>query len=399
MRWLRAVPAVLVAATVLTPGAAAQPSSAPPPQSACANPSGVYPGAVPWGQRVVDASRVWPLTDGSGQTVAVIGTGVDAANAQFGPDQVLPVRGIGAGATAPAPDCDGRGTVAAGIVAARQNRSTTFAGVAPGAKVLPVRYLRPGGNSADSADPDALAAAIITAADAKAGVILVAVPSPVDSPALTAAVNDARRRGSVVISAASAKEEGAVTYPSATPGVLAVGSLNQQMQPVQRESGRHLSLSAPGADLVSVSAGGQGKLAHRWPVTDPSMAGAYVAGAAALLRAYRPELTPDQVITRLTLTANRPPGGTHDPRQGWGLVDAYTAVSADIPPDAVGPGGPLPRPVAGAIVPAAAPARPPVNELAGVVAIAGVGAAALVGLIVATFRRGRTRGWRPGRRA
>ncbi|AXB44105.1 S8 family serine peptidase [Amycolatopsis albispora] len=397
MRWWSAVPAVLVASAVLVPGAAAQPS-APPPQNTCANPSGSYAGAVPWGQRVVDASRVWPLTDGSGQLVAVIGTGVDAANAQFGPDQVMPVRGIGAGATAPAPDCDGRGTVAAGIVAAKQHRSTTFAGVAPGAKVLPVRYLRPGGNAADGADPDALAAAIITAVEAKAGVILVAVPSPVDSPALTAAVNDARRRGSVVISAASAKEDGAVTYPTATPGVLAVGSLNEQMQPVQREAGRHLSLSAPGAELVSVSAGGQGKLAHRWPVTDPSMAAAYVAGAAALLRAYRPELTPDQVVTRLTLTANRPPGGTHDPRRGWGLVDAYSAVSADIPPDAVAPGGPPPPPVAGTIVPAAAPARPPVNEAAGVIAIAGVGVAALVGLVVATFRRGRTRAWRPGRR-
>ncbi|MDT7800353.1 MAG: hypothetical protein QOI78_3786 [Actinomycetota bacterium] len=382
-------PAVLAVAGLMLTGSPTLAFAAPEAQ--CANPSGTYTGAVPWGQRLVDPARLWPLTRGAGQLVAVIGTGVDGQNTQFAPGQLE-----GGGGTE-ASDCDGRGTIAAGIVGAQPDPSTTFAGVAPGAHLLPIRYTQANGSSNDGGDPGALAGAIDTAVDRHAGVILVAVPAAFDSPALSGAVARARAGGAVVVSAATATQQGARTYPTATSGALGVGSVNQAGEPVQTEAGDYVGVAAPGAELVSTSAGAGGAVAHRWPVTDPGLAAAYVAGVAALVRAYHPNLTGDQVVTRLTLTAHRPPSGAHDPRLGWGVLDAYAAVSSTLPADVSPPGSavaPAPEP---AVIPAAAPARPASDVAAGTIALAGVALAAAAGVTVAAVRRARARGWRPSR--
>lgn len=380
-------PAALAVAGLVALGLPA--SAVAAPQAPCANPSGTYAGAVPWGQRLVDPARLWPLTRGEGQLVAVLGTGVDGRNTQFAPGQ------LEGGAGTERTDCDGRGTIAAGIVGAQPDPSTTFAGVAPGAHLLPIRYTAADGGG----DPGALAGAIDTAVGRHAGVILVAVPAAFDSPALSGAVARARSAGAVVVAAASATQQGARTYPTATSGVLGVGSVNPAGEPVQTEAGDYVGVAAPGAELVSTSAGAGGTVAHRWPVTDPGLAAAYVAGVAALVRAYHPELTGDQVVTRLTLTAHRPPSGGHDPRLGWGVLDAYAAVSSTLPAD-VAPPGSVPSAAPGpapAVVPAAAPARRPSDVAAGTIALAGVALAAAAGVTVAAVRRARRRNWRPSR--
>ncbi|UOX85119.1 S8 family serine peptidase [Amycolatopsis sp. FBCC-B4732] len=381
------IPAALAVAGLVAVGSPAVAAAAP--QAQCANPSGTYSGAVPWGQRQIDPSRIWPLTRGDGQLVAVIGTGVDGQNRQFAPGQ------LEGGAGTESADCDGRGTIAAGIVGAQPDPSTTFAGVAPGARLLPIRYTD--SSSRDGGDPGALAGAIDTALDRHAGVILIAVPAAFDSPALSGAVSRARSEGAVVVSAASATQQGARTYPTATSGVLGVGSVNQAGEPVQTEAGDYVGVAAPGAELVSTSAGAGGAIAHRWPVTDPGLAAAYVAGVAALVRAYHPDLTGDQVATRLTLTAHRPASGGHDPRLGWGVLDAYAAVSSTLPADIAPPGSAAPAATEPDVVPAAAPARHPSDVPAATIALAGVALAAAAGVTVAAVRRARRRGWRPSR--
>ncbi|WP_290062600.1 S8 family serine peptidase [Amycolatopsis solani] len=381
------IAAALAGAGLVTAGLPGTAAAAPEAQ--CANPSGTYSGAVPWGQRQVDPARLWPLTRGDGQLVAVIGTGVDGQNGQFRPGQ------LEGGAGTEQTDCDGRGTIAAGIVAAQPDPSTTFAGVAPGARLLPIRYTD--SSSRDGGDPGALAGAIDTALDRHAGVILIAVPAAFDSPALSGAVSRARSEGAVVVSAASATQQGARTYPTATAGVLAVGSVNQAGEPVQTEAGDYVGVAAPGAELVSTAAGAGGAIAHRFPVTDPGLAAAYVAGVAALVRAYHPDLTGDQVATRLTLTAHRPASGGHDPRLGWGVLDAYAAVSSTLPAGIAAPGSVAPAAPEPDVVPAAAPAQQPADVPAGTIALAGVALAAAAGVAVAAVRRARHRGWRPSR--
>jgi hypothetical protein len=383
------VVALVVASLVAAPGAAVA--------AGCSTPKGVYTGQTPWAQKLVDAPGIWPLSTGSGVLVAVVGTGVDASNAQFGDGQVLPEIDL-LPSGGPVADCDGRGTFAAGIVAARADRDTTFAGIAPGAKILPIRYTQSTSDSESSGgDPGTLATAITRAVDAHAGVILVVVPSGADSPALRAAVTRAHAAGDVVVSPAAASQQGARSFPTATPGVLGVGAVDQAGAAVQSESGDYVAIAAPGANLVSTSAGANGRIGLMWPVRAPSFAAAYVAGTVALLKSYRPDLTPEQIANRLALTASRPAGGAHDGKLGWGVLDAYAAVSAELPANAAGPGAPVGPAAAKPVVPAAAPApvRSPYNW-AGIAAVLGVVVAGAVVFGAATVRRGRRRGWRMG---
>jgi hypothetical protein len=348
---------------------------APPVAAAaqCATPGGVYRDGVGWAQRLTDPARVWPLTNGAGQLVAVLGTGVDVRNAQFAAGQVM----VGSDGD----DCDGRGTFAAGIVAARPDPSTTFTGMAPGASVFAVRYTETtdqGGRAGPN--PDALAGALDRAVEAGAGVALVVAPSLVTSPALGNAVRNALAAGMVVVSPAVGDQPGLRSYPTSLPGVIGVGAHDRAGAPVQAESGDYISVAAPGDGLVSTAAGADGQVGHRWGVKDPAFAAAYVAGAVVLVRAYRPGLRPDEVLARITATANRPPGGGHDPRLGWGVLDVAAAVSVELPAGSRGAVSPA------TVEPAAGPARAVVRaRLPGVLALLGLCAAALA-LVVAGVR-------------
>ncbi|HEU5475328.1 MAG TPA: S8 family serine peptidase [Actinophytocola sp.] len=352
----------------------------------CASPAGVYREGTGWAQRLTDPARIWPLTDGSGQLVAVLGTGVDPANPQFGRDQVIGGSDLD--------DCDGRGTFAAGIVGAATDPATTFAGMAPGVRILALRHTQSVGSGQGEVDPDALANRIDRAVAAGASVILVVAPASRSTPALESAVRNALARDAVIVSPAASDKPESLSYPTALPGVIGVGAHDRSGTPVQAEAGPHILLAAPGADLVSLAAGTAGSLGHRWSITNPAFAAAYVAGTVVLIRAYHPNLTPSQVSDRLSRTANRPPSGTRHLRLGWGILDVQAAVTAQLtapPPSTARTATPA------RISPAAAPAGPPTYpRLPGTLAIAGVAIAALSALTVSVTRRARTRNWRQG---
>jgi hypothetical protein len=367
----------------------------------CAAPSGVYTGPVPWAQLLLAPGKAWPRSNGSGVQVAVLGTGVDPGNAQFAPGQVQP--GIDLlGGVPSAPDCDGQGTFAAGIVGAQTNPGTSFAGLAPGVRILPVRYTAtadpPGG-----ADPNLLATAIDRAVRADSGVILIMDPAGTDSNALQLAVQDATASGDVVISPAVGSSPTTTSYPTATPGVIGVGALGQTGFAVQAESGAYISLAAPAANLVGTAPGARGQLGQRWPVTGPAYAAAYVAGSVALLRSYKPSLDPAQISTRLLLTASHNGGTGHSAQLGWGVVDPDSALTANLPPNAVAPTiGTAPRVTphpAAATAPSGSPGWSP--RRIGLLLLLIVGIVAVLLLLVrvvrATVRRSRSR--RPARAA
>ncbi|MBP2471526.1 hypothetical protein JOF53_000398 [Crossiella equi] len=341
----------------------------------CASPQGTYGGPVSWAQRLVGAERVWPLTDGAGQRVAVVAPGVEA-------DGQLAGRVRDAGA-----DCDGRGTFAAGLIAAQPDRDTTFTGIAPGAQILAVRMT--------GSDPDALAAAINRAVDGGATVVAVLAPALGSSGALVSAVRNAQANDVVLVASAAGDKPGTKTYPGALPGVLAVGAVDAHGGAVSAEAGDHLSLAGPGTDLVSTSAGGAG---HRWGVSSSLFGAAYVAAAAALVRGYRPELTAEQVRTRLLVTASGGSGG-HSAAVGWGIVDPYAAVTAELPKNVRAPvvgasTGERPRPT---VAIAAGPPGPGEHEkLPGALAVLGVLTAGIAVVATAAVRRGKARGWRMG---
>ena len=89
---------------------------------------------APAGQRMLDLPTAWQFSRGEGQTVAVIDTGV-RPGPRLG---TVDPGGDYIGTTDGLTDCDGHGTLVAGIVAG-QPGDDGFAGVAPAARLLALR--------------------------------------------------------------------------------------------------------------------------------------------------------------------------------------------------------------------------------------------------------------------
>ncbi|WP_353890637.1 type VII secretion-associated serine protease mycosin [Micromonospora sp. WMMA1363] len=340
---------------------------------------------VPWAQRRLSPERVWPLTRGAGQVVAVIDSGVAQAPQLTGGrlDQVEIVGGRGG-----VDDCPGHGTFVAGLIAARPARDTGFSGVAPASTILPIRQTRDGRDGT----ADGLARAIRVATDRGADIINVSSASLFPDDTLRRAVEYATSKD-VLIVAAVANERGngnARPYPAAYPQVLAVGAIGPDGAAADFSgAGEFVDLVAPGSSIVSVGPRGGGHLT----ATGTSYAAPLVAGTAALVRAYHPRLTAAQVRQRLQVTADPPGSSVPDPRLGWGVVNPYAAVTS-ILPDGVGATPPTAPPVT-----VAAPTWPSGSvsgrRAALIVAVAATMLVVAVLVARAVVPRGRRRRWRP----
>lgn len=310
-----AAPGRAYAATVPTLPNNAQ-GCLPPPQASDSE--------QPWAERQLDPRQVWPVTQGAGVVVGVVDTGVDAATPQLA-GRVLTGVDVTTANHGPAnTDCYGHGTFVAGIIAAAPGSGTGFAGMAPAATILPVRIT----NDAQIA-PDALAQGITDAVQGGARVVNVSAGSSQPSPALAGAVAYADTKDVVVVAAAGndGQQGDPTTYPAAYPTVLAVGAIDSGGQHADfSETGPYVSLAAPGVNVISVGPGGPGQ----WEGDGTSYAAPFVAGVAALVRAYHPRLSAAQVRHRLEVTADHP-AAPPDPSVGWGVVNPLAAVTAVLP--------------------------------------------------------------------
>jgi membrane-anchored mycosin MYCP len=355
----------------------------------CAAPATSAVTATPWAQQALTPQRAWTLTRGAGVVVGVVDSGVSAASPLLA-GRVLPGRDVRTRRRAD-DDCSGHGTFLAGLLAARPSPDGRFAGVAPGALVLPVRVT----GDESQVDPVSLAAGIRTAVDG--GARVVAVPERTSSApaALRAAVRYATAHDVLVVASADPETSstGGPGYPAGLPGVIAVASIASGGRPLTLTPlSPPPALAAPGAGLVSVAPRGAGNVT----AAGGGLAVAFVAGAAALVRAYRPALTAAQVRHRLETTADHPSGRLPDPYLGYGVVDPVSAV-ATVLPEETGETVPPARPGPAVVVLPAADDRHS-QRLALLASAAVTGLAALGGLVVATARRGRRRGWRPAGR-
>lgn len=389
----RACGCLLIAGTLgvvpAIPGYAQQP---PPSVVQCLPPPQTTDPSVPWAQRQLAPERVWPLTNGAGITVAVVDTGVDATVPQLRGGKVLP----GIDTTKPDrgaadSDCFGHGTFVAGIIAASPTSGTGYAGVAPGVQILPIRCATTDTpNQPGSLTPEGMALGIRAAVDAGAQVINVSASTTEQNPELAEAVRHAERNDVVVVASAAngAKRGDPVTYPAAYPSVVAVGAVNQTGQHADfSQTGPFLSLVAPGVDVLGLGPGGPG----HWTGSGTSYAAPFVAGAAALVRAYRPSLSAAQVKRRLLATATHPAVSLPDPALGWGTVNPVAAVTMVLPEEgATVPVVVTPSDARGADV----VALDKLGPVLAVAAVLGVGCLVLtLTLLTRLYAAGRNRRW------
>ncbi|MGW0751104.1 S8 family serine peptidase [Streptomyces sp. NPDC002587] len=345
------------------------------PDKPCTAGSATVVTAVPWAQQALNLAHVWQLGQGSGTTVAVVGTGVSTT----APALAGRVTALGDAGD----DCVGHGTFLAGLVAARPGTGQGLSGVAPQSRILAVR----GTGKHGEPDAERLAAAVTEAADAGAKVIVVGTFVATDTPALRAAVRHALDKDAVVVATAAPENNASGSrdtplrvYPAALPEVIAVVDTGPGGErPQNAPQAERADLSAPGDVMVGIGPRGEG----HWTASGSAEAAAVVGGAAALVRAYHPDLTGAQVRARLLATAY--PGGQP-------ALDVYAAVSATRPPAAgpgpSGPPGTLRVPVAATATGAGRTA----------LLVAGVSGAVLLAalLLMAVVPRGRARRWRPG---
>jgi subtilisin family serine protease len=144
----------------------------------------------------------------------------------------------------------------------------------------------------------------------------------------------------VVIAAAGNRGSGteAVGAPATMPGVLTVGGVNREQKASSTASAQGITIGvmAPSEGLVGAVPGG-GYVA--WSGT--SGATPIVAGIAALVRAAYPNMDAANVINRILATATPVTSTVPDPLYGFGIINAYEALVAEVPLVSANPLGSL----------------------------------------------------------
>ena len=272
-----------------------------------------------WGLTRVAAPTAWSTTTGRGVTVAVLDTGV-AAHPDLR-DNLLPGFDFVDNDTSTT-DVHGHGTHVAGIVAAARN-GIGVAGVAPDARILPVKVLSDSGSGTTTGVANGIVWAVGNGADV-INLSLAGAASPSVSTAIAYAVS----RDVVVVAAAGNGGLNGVTYwPGADPNAIGVASTDSSGLPSSFSSrGSYVDVAAPGGSVWSTYPGdGYASM------SGTSMAAPHVAAVAALVRQARPELSEIQVRAVLTSGAlDVAPAGV-DPASGAGVVNAPAALSAATP--------------------------------------------------------------------
>ena len=297
--------------------------------------------APPWAQAQLRFADAWPLSRGAGVRVAVIDTGVNphprlGARLEPGGDYVSNTPGT--------TDCDGHGTIVAGIIAASADPTerTSFAGVAPYATLISIRQTskyydevaKGSGDEPGYGNLSTLARSVVRAVDLKAKVINISeaacgpATKVLNDGALGAALKYAVDNDVVIVAAAGntgSTDAGSCKNQNATnpaqPGVpgkspvatiaspawysdyvLAVGAMARDGTASKFSlAGPWVGVAGPGEDITSLdpapgSVGLSNRLAETpgaqlGPIQGTSFAAPYVAGTAALVRARFPSLS------------------------------------------------------------------------------------------------------------
>jgi type VII secretion-associated serine protease mycosin len=282
--------------------------------------------ASQWDLAKVNVPTAWQRSTGAGVTVAVIDTGIDAGHPDLA-GQILPGIDLVAKTSGVSSDPNGHGTHVSGTIAALAGNGIGIAGIAPDAKILPIRVLGANGSGVMSD----VATGLVYAADHGAQVVNMSIGSSGQTGAVSTAIGYARSKGVVVVAAAGNERASGspISYPAADVGVIAVASTDSADHYSSfSNQGSYVDIAAPGSTILStipVTMGGYGNY------SGTSMASPHIAAVAALLKAYHPELSPDQVEQAIEKSAIDLGTAGKDTDYGYGRVDAAAALATVAP--------------------------------------------------------------------
>ncbi|HZG74303.1 MAG TPA: S8 family serine peptidase [Paenibacillus sp.] len=253
-------------------------------------------------------------------TVAVVDTGVDLKHPDLA-GRLVQGTNILQSKQAPQDD-NGHGTAVAGVIAAVSGNGQGIAGIAPNARIMPIKAVGAKGVG----EEEHLGQGIRYAVDQGADIVVLSLGLHLYSPYLAEIVAYAESKG-VVLVAATGNDGKTVRYPAAYPTVVAVGgaSLTNEY--------KTLSNFGPEVDLIApwfvFTTGSGGTYVYK---EGTSMAAPQVAGAVALLLGLEPDLTPGDVRERLRQSA-LPLDTGWNARTGYGLLRTDAALATSPKPD------------------------------------------------------------------
>jgi subtilisin family serine protease len=285
-----------------------------------------------WGLAKIGAAKAWDTATGAGTVIAVVDSGVDLNHEDL-VGKILPGKDY-TGVGSVQDDC-GHGTHVSGIAAAVTNNGKGVAGVAPDAKILPVKVLAPNGNRCAGSTTD-IQDGIKWAADQGATVINLSLGSDIQfltGSGLGDSLSYAWSKGAIpVVAAGNSSLFGSGYSNESAIIVTASGTQDDSPSYSSTTGSAKWAMSAPGGD----GSGDDGDILSTYFIpgqanqygllAGTSMATPHVAGAAAVLRSMG--LTPQQTVDRLLGTAADLGAKGKDNLFGSGRLDLAKAVAA-----------------------------------------------------------------------
>ncbi|MBE2317458.1 S8 family serine peptidase [Solirubrobacter sp. CPCC 204708] len=300
-----------------------------------------------WGLRNIFAVDVWARTEGADVRVGVVDTGVDGTHEDLAGQVVGGYDFVSRDAVAQ--DGHGHGTHVAGTIAARGRNGLGVIGVAPAAKIVPLRAL---GNDGNGYMSD-IAAAFDYAGDQ--GLKIVNASLGGGYARVLETVIGSHPNTLYVVAAGNAGQDNdnrtTASYPCALPQAnivcVAANDSRDRIASFSNYGAQTVDIAAPGVGVRSTVPGNRYE-----SMNGTSMASPHVAGAAALALAANPSATAAQLKWALLGSVDAAPSFTGKSLTA-GRLNAPAAVAAIT--------GTLPTAPA-TVAPVAPPAEPAPSE-------------------------------------
>ncbi len=278
-----------------------------------------------WDMKLIGMEDGWKYgLTGKGVTVGIVDSGLSNLTMDIDRGRILegvnlsPVK-LNFGS--PVVDTVGHGTFIAGIIGATKDNNMGIAGMAPGVTFAPIKCF-----STLFSTPDAEIDGIYAAVDDyHCDVINLSSGMPDNNKKLKAAIDHAVAQGAIVISTVGNEGDGTLNYPGAYPNVIAVGSVNKDMQ-VSEFSNRNDSVFvvAPGEDVYSL-----GTTAFNvYKSSGTSFSAPFVSGLAVMLRERYPQMNQNDFAEILKMSSMDLGEPGYDTSYGYGLIQVPEAILA-----------------------------------------------------------------------
>lgn len=232
---------------------------------------------IGWEIKKFHIDHNWNKSEGDGVVVAVVDTGCDLDHPDISKN-LVPGINILKPNSKPIDD-NGHGSHVSGTIAAINN-GVGMVGVAPKAKIMPIKALNKKG-SGRSID---IANGIIWAVDNGADLVTMSLGSEDKDYYIGKAIDIAVKNGCVVFCAAgNAGPDKDIMYPAKNPNTIAIGAIDSRFNRTSFTcSGESLDFLAPGQDIFSIVPDDSYAM-----MSGTSMSNPYAVGCAALLLSYK----------------------------------------------------------------------------------------------------------------